>query len=64
MPTYEYMCHVCQKEFEVVQSIKSEPVAACTICNVSTYTRLISKGSTFQLKGDGWAADNYSSKKS
>jgi len=63
MPTYEYMCHTCQKEFEVHQSMKDEPVASCSTCNVTSYTRLISKGTSFQLKGSGWAADNYSSKK-
>lgn len=60
--TYEYLCKVCNKEFEVEQSIKSEPHAECPHCRVVSYNRLISRGTTFVLKGGGWASDNYSSK--
>ena len=63
MPTYEYKCLCCSGEFEVSQSIKAEPGANCPSCLVWTTTRLISKGTTFTLKGDGWAADNYSTSK-
>lgn len=61
MPTYEYGCLVCQKDFEVVQSIKEEKGAECPNCRIFCYNRLISCGTSFSLKGDGWAADNYSS---
>jgi putative FmdB family regulatory protein len=62
MPTYEYKCLCCDKEFEVEQSIKSLPSAECPQCKVTTTKRLISGGTTFTLKGGGWAADTYSSK--
>ena len=64
MPTYDYGCVVCNKEFEVQQSIKDDKGAECTHCKTFSYNRLISKGTSFSLKGTGWAADNYSSSKS
>jgi len=60
MPTYEYGCSICNVEFEVQQSIKEEKGAECPRCKVFTCNRLISKGTSFSLKGAGWAADNYS----
>lgn len=63
MPTYDYLCKVCSNEFEIEQSINDEVIATCPECKIITTTRLISKGTTFALKGGGWAADNYASKK-
>ena len=63
MPVYEYECLCCQNVFDVEQSIKSESIATCPRCLVSTKKRLISR-SSFSLKGEGWASDNYSSKTS
>jgi len=63
MPTYEYGCLVCDNEFEVQQSIKDEKGAECPNCKIFCFNRLISKGTSFTLKGSGWAADNYSSTK-
>lgn len=63
MPTYEYGCLVCKNEFEIEQSIKEEKGAECPQCRIFCYNRLISKGTSFSLKGSGWAVDNYSSKK-
>lgn len=63
MPTYEYQCSTCSAEFEVQQSIKDEKGAECPECKNFTYNRLISKGTSFTLKGGGWAADNYSNSK-
>jgi predicted nucleic acid-binding Zn ribbon protein len=45
------------------QSIKDEKGAECPKCRIFGYNRLISKGTSFTLKGNGWAADNYSSSK-
>lgn len=60
MPTYEYGCLCCKNEFEVEQSVKAEPYAECPKCHVSCYNRLISRSTSFVLKGGGWATDNYS----
>lgn len=61
MPTYEYECVVCNNEFEVQQSIKEEAGVDCPSCKVFCCNRLISKNTTFTLKGECWAVDNYSS---
>ena len=63
MPTYEYACISCNHQFEVEQSIKDEPLIECLNCKEKSLKRLISNTS-FVLRGSGWAADNYSSKKS
>ncbi len=62
MPTYGYGCKVCGHEFEIEQSIKDEPHTECPKCRVYTRNRLII-GSSFVLKGDGWAKDLYSKAK-
>lgn len=59
--TYEYHCNFCGHEFEEEQSIKDSPLEKCPKCNSDTLKRMICS-STFILKGDGWAADNYSKK--
>lgn len=58
---YEYACKCCNHQFETEQSIKDEPLQECPKCRICALKRLIS-GGTFILKGDGWAADNYSKK--
>ena len=32
LPTYEYRCDSCQKNFDVVQSFHDDPVTACPTC--------------------------------
>lgn len=62
MPTYEYYCNVCSKEFEAVQRMSDKPEVECPMCRVMCHNRLISGGTSFSLKGDGWGSDNYSKK--
>lgn len=62
MPTYDYACKVCNIDFEVTQSIKDESCAECPVCHETSQHRLISGRTSFVLKGDGWASDNYSKK--
>jgi len=64
MPTYDYLCRICNKEFEAFQSVTDAPRAECPECRVFCHNRLISGGTSFVLKGDGWGADNYSKKSS
>lgn len=59
--TYEYHCNFCGHEFEAEQSIKDDSLKKCPRCNSNSLKRMISS-SAFILKGDGWAADNYSKK--
>ena len=61
---YDYICknEHCKKEFEAEQSIKDEPLTECPHCKgLEGVQRLISSGTNFVLKGDGWYADGYSS---
>ena len=32
LPTYEYRCDSCEKNFDVVQSFHDDPVTACPTC--------------------------------
>jgi len=58
--TYDYFCNDCEKEFTAEQSIKDEPLTKCLICEGNDVFRLLSKDSTFILKGSGWFSDLYS----
>jgi putative FmdB family regulatory protein len=59
MPTYEYACDACHHEFEVVQSIKDDPISKCPKCKKPKARRMIA-GTGFILKGGGWYSDLYS----
>jgi putative FmdB family regulatory protein len=62
MPIYEYLCARCEHEFEREQRITDAPVKTCPKCRSRRVKRLISQTS-FVLKGSGWYADGYGSKK-
>lgn len=59
MPTYDYLCNVCQKTFEFEQSITDVPLKECPRCLTATMKRMISPNTQFVLKGDCWAKDLY-----
>lgn len=61
MPIYEYECLNCGKRTEVLQRMSDAPLAACPTCG-GEVKKLISAPS-FQLKGSGWYATDYGSKK-
>ena|SRR5579883_2096922 len=63
MPTYEYGCSACGKEWEEVQRITEPPIEVCPSCGKPAAHRLISSGGGFILKGGGWYSDLYSSAK-
>lgn len=62
--TYEYACTSCGHQWEAEQSISAAPLQDCPSCNQATAKRQISGGTGFLLKGGGWYADGYGSKKS
>ncbi|MBW2713846.1 MAG: zinc ribbon domain-containing protein [Deltaproteobacteria bacterium] len=62
MPTYEYHCKACDHEFEREQRITEDPVKKCPECGKLKVKRLISSGSSFQLKGGGWYNEGYHEK--
>lgn len=59
MPTYDYKCDACNKEFSVEQRITEDPLKKCKKCGKLKARRMISGGS-FILKGGGWESDLYS----
>src|SRR6266851_9336923 len=63
MPTYDYIGTSCGNAWELEQRIVEDPVKKCPKCKASTAKRQISSGAGFILKGGGWYADGYGSKK-
>lgn len=59
--TYEYECTKCSHQWELQQKITEDAVKKCPNCKKKSAKRLIS-GSSFILKGGGWADVGYSSK--
>ena len=53
MPTYDYRCDNCKKEFEVFQSMLEDPLAMCSDCQ-GTVRRLISRNVGIAFKGSGF----------
>lgn len=62
MPAYDYKCNQCSTVFEKTQRITEPAGATCPHCGADACTRLIT-GGTFHLKGGGWYASDYGSKK-
>ncbi len=60
MPTYEYECTKCAHLFEVFQQMTEEPRKRCPECR-GKVIRLISGGSGFLFKGNGFYTTDYRS---
>src|SRR5438552_16797264 len=70
MPTYEYICEKCGRQFEVVQSISAKPLTTCTKeqCAQKNWgkgkvKRAISGGAGLIFKGSGSYITDYRSEK-
>jgi putative FmdB family regulatory protein len=59
VPTYEYQCTDCGREFEVRQRISEPALTRCELCG-GELKRLIS-AAPFILKGEGWYVTDYPS---
>jgi putative FmdB family regulatory protein len=59
MPTYEYQCPNGHR-FEVVQKMSDDPITACTDCGEPA-ERVISGGSGFLFRGEGFYITDYRS---
>ena len=59
MPTYEYHCDGCGRDFEVKQRITENPLTTCDVCG-GAVRRLLSPA-PFILKGEGWYVTDYPS---
>ena len=64
MPTYIYRCQTCEKEFEIVQSIKDDPLEECP-SECSGAIKKVFSGVGISFKGSGFYTNDHggSSKK-
>ena len=60
MPTYEYRCRDCGREFDIFQRMSDQPGAPCPGCGRQA-ERLISGGAGFLFRGDGFYITDYRS---
>jgi putative FmdB family regulatory protein len=68
MPTYEYECAKCKKDFEIVQSMKDNALKICPkdLCRQKTWgkgavKRKIGAGAGLIFKGSGFYITDYRS---
>ena len=61
MPTYDYRCNACGKEFEEFQSITAPVLRKCPTCGKLKLERLIGIGSGVIFKGGGFYQTDYRS---
>jgi putative FmdB family regulatory protein len=59
VPTYEYHCDGCGRDFEIKQRITADALKTCDVCGGSV-RRLLSPA-PFILKGEGWYVTDYPS---
>lgn len=64
MPIHNYKCKKCKHEYEVFYTTQSavekeEADEQCPKCESKQKERQFPKGTSFILKGKGWARDNY-----
>lgn len=52
--TYEYECEACKRTWECEQKITDPPLTECPKCHQQTAKRLVSGGTGFSLRGEGW----------
>lgn len=60
MPTYEYRCPACGRDFELFQRMSDPPGAPCPDCG-KTAERLISAGGGLLFRGEGFYITDYRS---
>lgn len=63
MPTYEYACPKCGHTFELVQSMRDEPIKQCPKCKKTGVKRLVGAGAGLIFKGTGFYITDYKNKK-
>lgn len=61
MPTYEYHCDSCGKDFEVFQQITAAAIKKCPHCGKRSVRRLIGAGAGVIFKGSGFYKTDYRS---
>ena len=70
MPTYEYSCEKCKKDFEIFQSMKDDAFKTCPkeACRMKTWgkgkvKRQLGSGAGLIFKGSGFYITDYRSEK-
>jgi len=61
MPIYEYRCHGCGRDLELMQNISDKPLRKCPECGALKLQKLIS-APRFKLTGSGWYETDYKDK--
>ncbi|MDK2972427.1 MAG: hypothetical protein PWP23_2182 [Candidatus Sumerlaeota bacterium] len=59
MPTYQYVCDACGKEFEVQQRMSDEPLTECQCGEKGHVRRLVGSGAGIIFKGKGFYETDY-----
>jgi putative FmdB family regulatory protein len=62
MPTYEYVCKACGHLFEIVQSMRDDPLTECPECGGEL--RKVFAPPAISFKGSGFYATDHGKKKS
>ena len=62
MPIYEYRCSACGHQEEHLQKVSDPVLSQCPACGKATFEKQLSAAG-FQLKGSGWYATDFKSKK-
>ncbi|HPO91077.1 MAG TPA: zinc ribbon domain-containing protein [Victivallales bacterium] len=63
MPTYQYECLNCKKEFEQFQKMNDKPLDTCLLCGKKgKVKRLIGTGAGIIFKGSGFYETDYKRK--
>ena len=60
MPTYIYRCQTCEKEFEIIQSFKDDPLEECPSDCSGTVKKVFS-GVGISFKGSGFYKNDHGS---
>lgn len=60
MPIYEFQCHSCGNQVEVLQRISDDPITNCEACGKDDMKKMIS-AAAFRLSGSGWYETDFKS---
>ncbi len=61
MPTYDYLCSLCQHHVEIFQKITDDPLVCCPSCNQNGLVRQFGTGAAIVFKGSGFYQTDYRS---
>lgn len=57
MPIYEYRCESCGHRLEALQKMSDAPLSECPHCHAPQLKKLMSAGTTHQIKESGGCGD-------